>query len=201
MGFFSFNTCDTNESIANCHSQKFNARRPVFLLQPNGAPAIKEVEYNGYGEFGGVDVYEWLSQVNFGGLGDRSAGIALEHSRNLKLGMNDNLLVVSCKKSDFCEHDDSDEFVKEYVETFFAKNEKTGDRKVIWNDCDVNPVIEDLGTTLEEAFLKEVLERTSVEENFIHYPIKLSYCEAASYSSFSKSQDCEKQGFLYDDDE
>lgn len=64
MGFFSWNTADTNESIPNKHSDR--DVKPVYLLQPNGKPAIKEACYDGYGRFGGVDVYAWLAEANFG---------------------------------------------------------------------------------------------------------------------------------------
>lgn len=61
MGFFSWKTADTDESIANLHSDK-----PVYLIQPNGQPAIKECSYQGYGIFNGVDAYAWLAKMNFG---------------------------------------------------------------------------------------------------------------------------------------
>ncbi|NGZ66569.1 hypothetical protein G6Z92_06165 [Vibrio aestuarianus subsp. cardii] len=64
MGFFSWKTADSNESVANIHSGHENARRTVYLLQPNGAEPIAESRYNGYGVFGGVDAYAWLAKMN-----------------------------------------------------------------------------------------------------------------------------------------
>lgn len=61
MGFFSWKTADTNESIMNIHSGE---SKPVYLIQPNGEPVVCEPSYNGYGVFGGVDAYEWLAQKN-----------------------------------------------------------------------------------------------------------------------------------------
>lgn len=73
MGFFSWHTCDTNESIANQYSN-----RPTFtvhMITPDGR-VFTEKNYDGYGEFGGKDFYELLAELNGRG-SDRSAGIDL----------------------------------------------------------------------------------------------------------------------------
>ncbi len=73
MGFFSWKTADTKQSIWNVYTKK---HRPVYLLLPEGRPSISERAYEGYGEFGGVDAYELLAREN--GLGDnRESGIEL----------------------------------------------------------------------------------------------------------------------------
>ena len=64
MGFFSWKTADTDESIANIHSDHQNAGRTVYLLQPNGKEPIEETAYNGYGDFGPVDAFAWLAEMN-----------------------------------------------------------------------------------------------------------------------------------------
>jgi hypothetical protein len=51
MGFFSWKTADTDESIANVHTGN---HKTVFLLQPDGAEPIEDRAYDGYGRFGGV---------------------------------------------------------------------------------------------------------------------------------------------------
>lgn len=61
MGFFSWLTADTRESVMNCHT---NECRTVYMLQPNGEPPIEEKSYDGYGVFGGVDAYDWLVYRN-----------------------------------------------------------------------------------------------------------------------------------------
>jgi hypothetical protein len=61
MGFFSWNTCDTGESIANQFSN-----RPTFtvhMITPDGG-VFTEEDYEGYGEFGGKDFYELLAELN-----------------------------------------------------------------------------------------------------------------------------------------
>jgi len=71
MGFFSWNTCDTDESIANAYSN-----RPTFtvhMITPDGR-VFTEEDYQGYGEFGGKDFYELLAELSGKGA-DREEGI------------------------------------------------------------------------------------------------------------------------------
>lgn len=73
MGFFSWKTADTNETIWNMYTGK---HKPVYLLLPDGRAPIEEPAYEGYGDFGGEDAYELLAKEN--NLGeDRIAGIEL----------------------------------------------------------------------------------------------------------------------------
>jgi hypothetical protein len=86
MGFFSWLTQDTDESIANNYSNN-----PVFtvFMRDNNGNIWKEDNYEGYGVFGGKDFYELLAEMN--GLGDdRSAGITLVYSGNEYLSPNLN---------------------------------------------------------------------------------------------------------------
>lgn len=78
MGFFSWKTCDTGDSIANNYSP-----RPTFavhMITPDGR-VFTEKNYEGYGGFGGKDFYELLSELN-GLPSDRSAGIDLSFKGN-----------------------------------------------------------------------------------------------------------------------
>jgi hypothetical protein len=61
MGFFSWNTQDTDRSIANEHSN-----RKTFRVQmiDNKGNVWTESEYDGYGRFGGKDYYELLAEMN-----------------------------------------------------------------------------------------------------------------------------------------
>jgi hypothetical protein len=73
MGFFSWLTCDTGESIANAHSGRETFE--VHMITPDGR-VFTENNYDGYGVFGGKDFYELLGELN--GLGpNRSAAIDL----------------------------------------------------------------------------------------------------------------------------
>ncbi len=73
MGFFSFLTQDTDKSIASSYSN-----RPTFTVHmvDDKGNVWKEENYEGYGEFGGKDYYELLSEMN-GGTGDRGEGISM----------------------------------------------------------------------------------------------------------------------------
>ena len=73
MGFFSWETSDTNESVSNKHS--IRGAKPCKMIAPDGR-VWKELDYNGYGEFGGKDFYELLAELN-GLESDRDKGIGL----------------------------------------------------------------------------------------------------------------------------
>ena len=76
MGFFSWITQDTGESIANTYSS-----RPTFsvTMTDDKGNRWREEDYEGYGVFGGKDFYELLDEMN-GGSGCRDAGIELSFS-------------------------------------------------------------------------------------------------------------------------
>ena len=61
MGFFSWKTMDTDESIANQYSN-----RKTFRVQmiDNKGNVFTEDDYEGYGRFGGKDFYELLAEMN-----------------------------------------------------------------------------------------------------------------------------------------
>jgi len=61
MGFFSWNTMDTDKSIANQYSN-----RKTFRVQmiDNKGNVWTEDDYEGYGRFGSKDYYELLAEMN-----------------------------------------------------------------------------------------------------------------------------------------
>jgi hypothetical protein len=77
MGFFSWHTQDTDESIANA----FQQLEDVFTvyMSDNKGNVWKETNYEGYGKFGGKDYHELLAEMNNKGT-DRDAGIMLDCS-------------------------------------------------------------------------------------------------------------------------
>ena len=78
MGFFSWNTCDTERSIENnCSSQPTFT---VHMITPDGR-VFTENDYEGYGEFGGKDFFDLLCELN-GLPEDRGAGIDLVFKNN-----------------------------------------------------------------------------------------------------------------------
>lgn len=74
MGFFSWKTQDTNESISNVYSC-----REVFsvVMTDDKGNKWKEDEYDGYGVFGGKDFYELLAEMN--GKKTREEGIRIAY--------------------------------------------------------------------------------------------------------------------------
>ena len=72
MGFFSWNTQDTDRSIANSYSYKSTFR--VVMTDHKGNKWV-EHNYEGYGTFGGKDYYELLAEMN--GLSSRDEGCDL----------------------------------------------------------------------------------------------------------------------------
>ena len=78
MGFFSWKTCDTDQSIANHYSS-----RPTFtvhMITPDGR-VFTEPNYEGYGVFGGKDYYELLAELN---------GLPTDRDRAIDFAFNDN---------------------------------------------------------------------------------------------------------------
>ena len=73
MGMFSWLTNDMGESVTNRYTDE--GALPVYL-HDNEGNVWHEPDYEGYGEFGGVDYYELLAKMN--GLSTRYEGIDLE---------------------------------------------------------------------------------------------------------------------------
>jgi len=61
MGFFSWNTQDTDKSIANQYSNRKTFR---VQMMDNKGNVWTEDNYEGYGRFGGKDYYELLAEMN-----------------------------------------------------------------------------------------------------------------------------------------
>lgn len=61
MGFFSYKTCDTQKSIANNWSTRNTFT--VHLITEDGQ-VFTEKDYEGYGDFGGKDIFSLTSQLN-----------------------------------------------------------------------------------------------------------------------------------------
>ncbi|MGK2231160.1 MAG: hypothetical protein ACI92O_000318 [Colwellia sp.] len=105
MGFFSYKTSDTNESIMNHYTDEC---RPVYMLQPNGEPSIFEASYSGYGVFSGIDVYEWLADKNGGGCRDYGLKLAFKEVRRpsqyypLKFSFNKYAVYEELPESQLC---------------------------------------------------------------------------------------------------
>jgi hypothetical protein len=81
MGMISWLTGDTKDSIVNRHHP--DGAVTVYLLQPNGKPSIAESNYNGYGLFGGVDVFTWIAEYNASDFGISLIGASPDDMRDI----------------------------------------------------------------------------------------------------------------------
>ena len=111
MGYFSWKTADTNRSISNRDS--IRGAFTVYLLCPNGE-TIREDDYDGYGRFGGHDVYALLAKWNApetitGNVEvDRLTGINMTYLGNeklryeIKIVEDGNLSYDDVKASEYC---------------------------------------------------------------------------------------------------
>ena len=78
MGFFSWKTSDTNRSIANQYSGRDTF--VVHMITEDGR-VFTEEEYEGYGVFGGTDIYELIAEMNglcLDGDTDQKRGAAID---------------------------------------------------------------------------------------------------------------------------
>lgn len=176
MGFFSWLTADTEESIANVHSG--NEMRTVYLIQPeiNGhrdAP-IKETAYPGYGRFGGVYVYEWLAAKNFGDASLISAAINADCGNYYSDA--DHIYLCSL-------HIDEAEFRK-VIKT---------DRKII--EFPHYEHVLSNGKTPNQLIAEGVWFSNKIE---LKYPLKFSFNPNAVYEDLPASKTCPFQGFFYE---
>ena len=182
MGFFSWKTADTKESIANIHSTHENAGMIVYLIQPNGQKAIMEQDYEGYEEFGGVDAYEWLALQNF----DKDI---LDKATKIEDGLRS--LAISCVYGSYFEDIKTGEKFAYNLSEFFDDIKPfrgTYDMPIVeYNKCP-NDLIKE-GIWIEKSFS----DRLAITK-----PLKFSYDKNAVYEDMSASDTCEAQGFFYD---
>lgn len=132
MGYFSFKTADTGETIWNKNSaQSRDGTRTVFLLQPDGQPPLREESYNGFGDFGGVDAFVWLGRSNLpsetvAGMSDdalRAAGHGMffgragspEMTKPLKLSFDETAVYKDLGASPMCDTQGYEEALEPYV--------------------------------------------------------------------------------------
>lgn len=78
MGFFSWIEPTSGRSIRNLYTGRPH-KKPVYMITEDGRQ-WKEEAYEGYGEFGGKDIYELIAEMN--GLKDRMDGISLVYKDN-----------------------------------------------------------------------------------------------------------------------
>jgi len=181
MGFFSWQTSDTKESIGNTHTSHC---KTVYLLQPNGEPPIKETQYNGYGVFGGVDAYDWLAEHNLP-KSEVQKIIDSGGSYALRIHAIENFAPFA---SVYIFQDTgkilrrSEVIDLENGMTYETKQERFGGRSI-------NELIES----------GDVVTELMSDHNLVEYPLKFSFDEHAVYENLPAAEDCPNQGFFFAD--
>lgn len=74
MGSFSWIASDTGRGIRSANYNPF----PVYALRPDGEPLL-ETEYEGYGEFGGHDIYDLVADWNRKYLAEHPEFLIIQH--------------------------------------------------------------------------------------------------------------------------
>ncbi|MFQ3188922.1 MAG: hypothetical protein ACI936_000042 [Paraglaciecola sp.] len=172
MGLFSWKTADTKASIIHEHSQNFIGQ-PVYLVQPKTiGENIMEDRYSGYGEFGGVDAYEWLAEHNIGDK-DRDSGISLAFTKVTEV--EPNVFIAPC--------------VTEAVEKLIHEKIVKGGKLYTFSNWQ-QPIPELKGECANTLEGKDIYLN-----KLIAYPLKFSFDANAKYDELLASEDCINQGF------
>lgn len=187
MGYFSWQTCDSEASIMNVHSGE---SRTTYLLQPNGKPSIKEVEYDGYGIFNGVDAYVWLAEQNAEQLGIDLSGMDKETRRMLGIEIGVGYTALEVETGEYWCTDRDAENLK-----ILTKNKPNVTLNIIAHWDVVPPQFngKTANDLVEDGTFKMV--NTSALLN-IKYPIKLSFNPEAVYENHPASEPCPRQGYF-----
>lgn len=177
MGYFSWLTADSKKSI------RVNKKQKVYLLQPNGKPPIEESWYEGYGEFGGVDAYDWLADVNLPADLLKKAE-ALEIEKRL-LGIyvcsSDSYIGVASDGKKYC-YAFTPNIEKLFPDVVFFVNYES---KI--NDSTPNKL-------LASGEWQKMPMGSLV--GGIKYPLKFSFDKNAKYEELTESADCPSQGYF-----
>lgn len=184
MGFFSWLTADTNESIANIHSSRYEGKT-VYLLQPDGQPPIEEKAYQGYGDFGGIDAYAWLATRN------------LPSSLTEKL--NDEQLRLSGIALELGKYYEDKDTGKKYVYAKYFAIEQLLDEDIKAFAGHYETIEPDYGKTPNRLIESGqwIKKGTADLIGGIQHPLKFSYDKDAVYEKLPASEDCPAQGYFY----
>ncbi len=179
MGFFSWKTADTKESILNIYSGA--KAKTAYLLQPNGKEAISEPAYNGYGDFGSVDAYQWLAEMN---LSKEAISKCQDEDRDLGMTLHDGSYLKT--KEGAC-------YAYSNSEAFLA-TELCNENEILSfhnyaSEIELDGVVSSVNDHIESGKFTEIYFG-----KFIKYPLKFSFDEKADYNKLSASESCPTQG-------
>lgn len=179
MGFFSWKTADTRETIWNVYAREQGGgrHRTTYMLRPNGEAAYEEPAYEGYGDFGGVDAFVHLARMNLPA--DRQIGLS-----------DDALRVVGCAYEGGYYLNTKDNTKHQ----FFHEGAEIIDPAITFHAVRYDEPIEAFGGRTANDMIGD---GTMVERHFnIAYPLKFSFRADAEYEALPASENCETQGFF-----
>lgn len=175
MGFFSWQTADTGQSIWNVHSNE--DVRPVFMLQPDGEASIREDAYNGYGNFGGTDAYIWLARQNLPA--QLLNGMADEAIRLLGVTLDCGSYYVDARNAS-----------KHCV---FSAGPSILDPEITFHRCTYDRPLPGYGLSANDL----VAAGRWIRQGFtVTRPLKFSFFPGAVYEHLPASSSCPHQGFF-----
>lgn len=182
MGFFSWKTSDTKESIPAEASGRL--MRTVYLLQPNGLPPISEPYYQGYGVFGGVDVYHWLPRMNAQALDLDLSNVDEDTLRSIGIQMDVGHVFKDTETGKIWHiyHDSRALIDGEYFAGSFVD------------------FIPELNGSANQLIGNGRLKQFAISD-LVDWPYKLkfSFSKDAVYEDLPPSENCPDQGYFYED--
>jgi len=214
MGFFSWKTADTKESIGNTSSTNSHSKKHgyIYLLQPN-APAICEVSYEGYGVFAGVHAYCWLGSKN---ITEPQFMRLIDEAFNNRIKSDIKAITEQLNyEGMFSIPDEGRDFLetkKAQCENllFYSLGEISELKKGLYLLLETGDFSEKSYELLQKdmkkpidigyAFLFELLRNWGVQmesEKGLLFPVKLSFNKQAKYADFPASEWCDVQGYFY----
>lgn len=179
MGFFSWLTADTKETIANTYTDK-HREEGVYLLCPDGSK-IHEPFYEGYGIFGEQNAYVLLGRQN-----SERLGVTLQTDEEaFSLGVSLDCGVVYI-------HSETTEIWHIF---HTGAHCVLGGRKVHSRFNEYSP---ELGMEINKAIEIGLLKPTPVATLVDFLPLKFSFDPEAEYHKLGPSEICPHQGFFYE---
>ncbi|MUJ20327.1 hypothetical protein [Aliivibrio fischeri] len=184
MGFMSWETADTHQSIPNMHASHENANKAFYLLLPNNT-SRKVSYYNGYGQMLGRSAYCFVMEFNF-----TAEQLSIMDDDDERLEMMGMMLLTG-------EYFETNEGVKYvYGENCTDLNALLGENMISvdygWEKITINGVSTNMEGHEELGNVK-----SKKLSSFIKFHLKFSYSPDALYSELKASKICTKQGFFY----
>lgn len=182
MGFFSWLTADTRESISNIHSER--PVKTVYLLQPDGQSPLEEPAYNGYGVFAGVSAYAWLARANLSTIGVDPKGVENDWLEKIGIQLQHGVVCRDTQTGDiWAIFDDVHPWIPQAKFSPYSWAAPLPE----YDGASANALV-------ESGRFEKVPVRSIVP---IHYPLKFSFNPDASYEDLPASKECPHQGFFY----